>query len=124
MDGEMTERSICEPRQRSMITFRIARECAFLDFLFVAAKSLERIRLEMGIGFDKLRHEVVKQSEEVIEDQDLAVTVGTGPDSNCRNGQLFRNGLGQLGRNRFEHDSEGAGCFEGLRIIQKNTRTI
>jgi len=122
MDGEKTEQPVGEPQQRSVIAFRIARKLAALDFFFVAAKGLERIRLEVGIGFDKLRHEIVEQSEEVIEDQDLAVTVGTGPDSNCRNGQLFRDGLGQLGGNRFEHYGEGAGCFEGLGIIQQNQR--
>src|SRR3979411_106239 len=84
----------------------VARKLALLDFFLVALERLQRIGLEMGIGFDKLRHEIIEQSKEVIEDQDLAVTVGTGPDSNCRNGQLFRNSRGQLGRNRFEHDSE------------------
>lgn len=38
----------------------VAGKLALLDFLFVAAKGLERICLEMGIGFDKLRHEIVE----------------------------------------------------------------
>ena len=46
----------------------VARKLALLDFFLVAPERLQRIRLEMGIGFDKLRHELIEQSEEVIED--------------------------------------------------------
>lgn len=120
MDGERTERPVCEPRQRSVITFRIVRELSLLNFFLVATERLERIGLEMGIWFDKLRHKLIEQPEEIIEDQDLAVAVGTGPDSNGRNGDLFCDGLGQLGGNRFEHDREGAGCFKGFGIVQQH----
>jgi hypothetical protein len=43
-----------------MIAFRFARKLTVLNFFLVTAKSLERIGLEMGIGFDKLRHEVIE----------------------------------------------------------------
>ena len=85
---------------------------------------MERVGLEVGIGFDKLRHKLVEEPEEVVEHKDLAVAVGACPDANGRNGQLFRHSLGQLGRNRFKYDGEGAGCFEGLGVIQQDPRMI
>ncbi len=49
------------PFQRLLVVgLGVAGKLALLDFLFVAAKGLERICLEMGIGFDKLRHEIVE----------------------------------------------------------------
>lgn len=77
-----------------MIAFRIARKLTFLNFFLIAAKGLECIGLEVGIGFDKLRYELIEKTEKIIEHKDLTVTVGACPDSNGRNGQLFRDGLG------------------------------
>lgn len=65
-----------------MVTFRIGGKLTFLDLHFVAAERIERIRLEMAIGFDKLQHEVVEQPKKIVEDQGLAATMGLGPDSN------------------------------------------
>ena len=67
--GPREERSSRNPQLRHyrscgilslVVAFRIARKLAFLDFFLVAAKRLERIRLEMGIGLHKLRHEIVE----------------------------------------------------------------
>ena len=38
----------------------VARKLALLDFFLVAPERLQRIGLEMGIGFDKLRHEIIE----------------------------------------------------------------
>ena len=102
----------------------VAWKLAFLNFFFVAAKGLERIGLEMGIRLHKLRHKLIEKAEEIIEHKDLAITVRTGADPDGGNGHLLCNSLGQLCRNRFEHDSEGAGCFKGLGIIQQSQRMI
>ena len=107
-----------------MVGLGVARKLALLDFLFIAAKRLQRIRLKVGVGFHKLRHELIEKTKEIVEHKNLAVAVGTGSDSNGRNSQLFRDGLSQLGRDGFEHDGESAGCFESLGIVQQGPRMI
>ena len=43
-----------------MIAFGICGKLAALHFFFVAAESLEGIRFQVSVGFDELRHEIVK----------------------------------------------------------------
>ena len=43
-----------------VVGFGVARKLSLFDFFLITAERLERICLEMGIGFNKLRHEVVE----------------------------------------------------------------
>ncbi len=101
-----------------VVAFGVARKLALLDLFFVASERLQRIRLEVSVRSNELRHELIEKTEKIIEHKDLAITVRTGADPDGGNGHLLCNSLGQLGRNRFEHDSEGPGCFKSLGIIQ------
>ena len=44
----------------------------------------------VGVAFDELRHEVVKQAEHVVDHQHLPVALQAGADADGRNGQALR----------------------------------
>src|SRR5579883_944676 len=51
-----------------------------------------------------------------MDDQDLPVTTGAGPDSNCRDFDVFGGRGCDRGGHQFKHDGESAGRFERLRV--------
>ena len=63
-----------------MVALTIRWELSLLDLFLVTTERLERVSLQMSIGFDELRHEFVKQTEEIMEHQNLAVAVRTCAD--------------------------------------------
>ena len=64
-----------------MITLRIRGELAALHFFFVTAEGLEGIGFKMGIGLNEFRQEVIKESQEIIEDEHLAIAMRSSADA-------------------------------------------
>ena len=67
---------------------------------------------DMRVSLDELRSEVIHDAEQIIDHEDLSVTVGPGTDSNRRDVDGGSDFPGQRARNTFENDGKTTQLFE------------
>src|SRR5262245_17618574 len=88
------------------------------DVVRVGLEGADDLGAEVGVGLGELV-EVRRQSEDVVEDEDLPVALRTGPDADGRD----RDAVGDLGRqvprHALQHDAEGAGGLDRLGVGQQ-----
>src|SRR5439155_21976787 len=72
---------------------------------------------EIGVPPDESGTEIARQADDVVEDENLAVAVRTGADSDRRH-RNFRRDLGrEARRHALENDREAAGLGQSLRVL-------
>ena len=67
-------------RDGLLIAFLIGGKFPALHFFLETPQGLEGVGFEVGIGLDEFRNKFVKQAEQIIQDQHLAIAVGACPN--------------------------------------------
>ena len=99
-----------------VIALFVGGEGAVLDVFAIVLDGGADERAGVGIAADKLGGRRKGQVEQVVEDEDLAVAVGTGANADGGNGQLGGDLRGHFAGNALEHDGAGAGFGQGQRV--------
>src|SRR6267378_2644245 len=71
---------------------------------------------EFGVLPDELRDVVRIQSEDILNDEHLPVTVGSGANADRRDGQCLRDPLAKGAGDRLQHHRKGARVFQRPRV--------
>ena len=80
-------------------------------------QALDHLLADVGKLLDELRREVLVHSEQIVEDQNLAIHVGTGTDAENGNADRLCDRLRYNAGHAFQNDAETAGDLtirEGL----------
>ena len=102
-----------------MIAFRVARKSPLLDFFFVPAQGLERVRFQMRVGLHEFWDEGIEETEEIVEHKNLAVTMRPSPNPDGGDRQRLGDPSGKLGRDRLQHKSKCSSRFKRSCIVQQ-----
>ena len=94
-----------------------AGEGGVFDFFDVVGEGVFHNRGELGVAFDEFWFEGFEDAEEVGDDDDFAVGVGTGADTIDGDGDSFADDLGDFGSDGFNEDEGGAGIFDGEGVV-------
>jgi len=70
-------------------------------------------------GFGEFGAEPGEEIDEVVEDEDLAVAVGTGTDADGGDVEGGGDDLGDFGHDAFEDDADGSGIFEDPGVVDQ-----
>ena len=70
----------------------------------------------IGIAADKFGRRREGEADQIVEDENLAVAVGSGADADGGDGQLGGDFGSHFAGNAFEHDSSGARLGQRERI--------
>src|SRR5262249_18523853 len=89
------------------------------DFLTVAGYRLFYFLTQLGIALDETGMKLLKQTQEIVRDEDLPIAAGAGADANGRDVHGFGDFPGQFRRQTLEHDREGSRLFDGAGIFKK-----
>lgn len=92
------------------------RERAGADFVAVLRDGAGDVGFEVGERFDEAGHGAAGDAEEVVEDEDLAVAIGTGADADRGNRDGICYFFGQAAGDAFKHDGERAGGLGGFGV--------
>src|ERR1039458_8757176 len=74
---------------------------------------------QVGIATDELGWRRKRQSQQIVEDQNLPIALGAGADTDGRDLQLARDHAGDLARDAFENDTTGASALQGDRVVHQ-----
>ena len=74
---------------------------------------------EVGVLAGEFWRRVEGEAEEIVGDEDLAVAIGAGADSDCGNLQLAGDLRGELAGDGFEDDGESASGFDGVGVAEE-----
>jgi len=85
-----------------------AREVAGADLGRIAAKAIDHRPAHLGVALDELRGPALMDTEQVVEDEHLAVGCRARPDPDHRDLELLLDHLGDSRRHRLEDDREAA----------------
>ena len=109
--------------RRQVIAFGVRGEGAGEDFVAEVLGGATNGRAGIGETADELRGFgrfggvcAEGEADEVVEDEDLAVTVGAGTDADGGDGDGAGDVGGDLARDAFEDERDGAGTLEGMSI--------
>src|SRR5579863_1411606 len=91
------------------------RESARPDFLRIAFDCLLDRRAELAEAFDEFRHPR-RQSEHILQDQNLAITGDAGANADRRDCDLRRDAPPERFGDRFKHDGKAAGIRHRARV--------
>jgi len=78
-------------RLRQVVAFFVGREDAALDIFAIVLDGGAHQRAGVGVAADEFGRRRKGQVEQVVEDENLAVAVGTGADADGGYGQLDGN---------------------------------
>src|SRR5262245_26842373 len=79
---------------------------------------------KLGILLHERRHEPVKETENIVTDQHLAVAVRSSPDADRGNLQPASHGFGNGIRNRFKNQRKSSGLLKRKRIENQFLRCL
>src|SRR3712207_8630069 len=75
---------------KSYIFFFFQAEDGIRDIGVTGVQTCALPIFQVGVGLDELGHKVIKKAQEIIQDQNLSITVRSGPDPNSRDGNGLR----------------------------------
>ena len=64
-----------------MVAFGVAGEFPLFDFFFITTERLKRIGFQVGIRLHKLGDKRVKKAQQIVNHQNLAITMRARPDA-------------------------------------------
>ena len=99
-----------------MVAFFVGGEGAVLYVVAIVLDGGSDLGGGVGILADKLGCGGEGEVDEVVEDKNLAVAIGTGADADGGDGELCGDGGGDFTGNAFEDDCAGSGISEGLGV--------
>ena len=100
-----------------VIGLRIRREVPAAHVLAIRGYRARDLDGEIRIRPHEFRPVARGKADEIVEDEYLAVAIGSGADADRGNAQLFGDARGQLPRHGFEHDGKSARSFHGARVL-------
>src|SRR5712672_956 len=77
---------------------------------------------KVRVLFHKRWHKVIKDSQHIVADEDLAVAVWSSTDADGRYLESIRYSMCNIVRNRFEDDRKGSGILQCQRIFEQFLR--
>src|SRR3972149_3350812 len=99
-----------------------ARKCTGLHLLTVLREGGRNGPLEIGVALDELGREVIEETQEVVRDQELAVTRGPCTDPDGGNPELPGDHLRHPPGNPLEDQRKNAGLLEQQCILEQALR--
>ncbi len=87
-----------------VVAFRVRRKCPLRHIVAIAFNGGAKERSRVAVLAHELGRLGEAQVDEVVEDENLSVAVGSGADTDGRDGELGGDALGDLARHAFEHD--------------------
>src|SRR5687768_9390078 len=82
------------------------------DILYIRARCRQDRFGKLRILLGKRRNRTIRKAECVVADQDLAIALRAGADSDRRNFQACGDAAGKVVGDRFENDGEDAGLLQ------------
>src|SRR5580704_5492865 len=107
-----------------MVRLRIGRETAGTHIAAIRLDSARNFAGKIRILARKFRRVADGESNEIVEDENLAIAVWAGADADGWNAELFGDARGEFARNGFEHHGECAGGFNSFCIALKLFRGV
>src|SRR5690242_21145544 len=104
--------------ERLLVAVLLRREGAARDLGRELARGGAERPGQVGVPLGELRRAGGKAGH-VLPDENLGVAVGAGPDADRRDTQRGGDLRGERRRYALEHDREGAGGLQGLRVVQQ-----
>ncbi len=124
--GSEQQRPSPDARFGQVIALGVGREGAMLHVFAVALDGGAEERGSVGVAADEFGRRRKGEIHEIVEDENLAVAIGTGADADRRNGERGGDGRGGFAGNAFENDGAGAGVSEregiGLKLAARRRR--
>ena len=102
-----------------MVAFGIGGERAAANIARIMLNGFGDERGRVGIAADKLGGSCSGEIDEIVEDENLAVALRARADADGGNGERGGDEPACLARNTFQHDGDGAGGFQSLRVGDK-----
>ena len=105
-------------RVARVIGLGVGRECAVADVVAIGPDGAGNDFADVGVLAREFRRRVEGEAEEIVRDEDLAVAIGAGADTDRRDLELARDLRGKFARDGFEDDCESARGFDGVRVAR------
>src|SRR5580704_19555469 len=102
-----------------VVRLGIGREGAGADVVAVGADGAGDDFTGVGVLARKFRRRAESEAEEIVGQEDLAVAIGAGADSYRGDCQLAGDLRGELARDGFENDGEGASGLDSVGVAKK-----
>src|SRR5437879_4213106 len=97
-------------------------EGAVADVACERAHGGGHLAAKVRVALDEARLELLEDSEEVVEDEHLAVGARAGTDADSRYLEPIGNRGGDLRGHSLEHQREAARCLERQRVVEQLPR--
>ena len=85
----------------------------------VFSEGARHLGVEVGVLLDKLGRKAVKEAQQVVGHQHLAVGACPGPDADRGNAQAVRDQLGQPVGDGLQHQGIAAGLLQQVRVFHQ-----
>ena len=88
------------------------RESTFLKFPKISLHTLRDLRGEIAILLDKLGRKFFKETQHIVDNQHLTVTIRAGTDADDGYSDFLGNNFRQWGRDSLQDNPEDPGRFQ------------
>src|SRR6266851_252777 len=74
--------------------------------------------LQISVAFDELRSKTVSQAKEIVDHENLPITIGSGTNADSRDWQSVGDFMGQIHRHPFEYDGKRTSLSNRVSVFQ------
>src|SRR3984957_20670673 len=116
VSGARAGEQLAELLRREMVRLGVRRKSAAMHIVAEFGGGARNLTCQVGVLPRELRRTAESEAEEIVQDEHLAIAIGSGADTNSGDVKFFGDAGAKFARHGFEHYGKCTGCFHSARV--------